>query len=145
MPEMLMCVVCSFYPLYPPTPGALLDSNLADKLHLPLTPDILLLPSDLNPFAKLLPVPPQLSAASLQPADSALHTQSAAGSNGKNAQVVCVNPGRLTKGSGGGTFSCFQIGASQEGQAAASGRAPATNGKLPHQVHLRCRVTVQRV
>ena len=132
-----MVHVCSFYPLYPPAAGALLDSSLADKLHLPITPDILLLPSDLNPFAKLLPIP----FAPPQPADLALHAQ---GSK-RAGQVVCVNPGRLTKGSGGGTFGCFQISPSDEGKAAALGGAPATNGKLPHQVHARCKVVVKRV
>lgn len=132
--------VCSFYPMYPPAAGALLDSSLAGKLHLPVTPDILLLPSDLNPFAKLVSLPTAPPAE----ADPALHTQHT--STTSNAgQVVCVNPGRLTKGSGGGTFSCFQVGASEEGRAAALGRAPTTNGKLPHQVHARCKVTVKRV
>ena len=126
--------------MYPPAAGTLLDSSLAGKLHLPVTPDILLLPSDLNPFAKLVPLP----VAPSPEADQALHTQHMpAASNA--GQVVCVNPGRLTKGSGGGTFSCFQIGAFEEGRAAALGSAPATNGKLPHQVHARCKVTVKRV
>ncbi|KAA6421903.1 MAG: DNA polymerase alpha subunit B [Trebouxia sp. A1-2] len=52
----------SYYPLYPPASGSLLDCSQASNLQLPVTPDILLLPSDLNPFAKLVPVrapPPQ--------------------------------------------------------------------------------------
>ena len=126
--------------MYPPAPGALLDSSIAHRLHLPLTPDILLLPSDLNPFAKLLPLP----LAPPQDADPALQNVGAVGSDGAG-QVVCVNPGRLTKGISGGTFSCFQIGASEEGRAAALGRAPGTNGKLPHHVHARCKVTIKRV
>ena len=128
---------CSFYPLYPPAAGALLDSSLADKLHLPISPDILLLPSDLTPFAKLLPCP----SAPPQAADPVVHPQGST----RAGQVVCVNPGRLTKGSGGGTFSCFQIGPSEEGKAAALGGAPATNGNLPHQIHARCKVTIKRV
>ena len=122
--------------MYPPAAGALLDSSLAGKLHLPVTPDILLLPSDLNPFAKLLPLP-------TAPPPEADPAHASARNNA--GRVVCVNPGRLTKGNGGGTFSCFQIGASEEGKAAAIGRAPATNGKLPHQVHARCKVTIKRV
>ena len=131
---------CSFYPLNPPAAGAMLDSSHADKLHLPITPDILLLPSDLNAFAKLVPLP----SAPPPGADPALPAQPTAGADHRG-QVVCVNPGRLTKGTGGGTFSCFQIGISAEGKAAAQGRAPATNGKIPHQVHTRCKVTIKRV
>ncbi|KAL3154503.1 hypothetical protein ABBQ32_013965 [Trebouxia sp. C0010 RCD-2024] len=130
----------SFYPMYPPAAGALLDSNLAGKLHLPVSPDILLLPSDLNPFAKLVSLP----VAPPSEADTASRTQPKSASSNAG-QVVCVNPGRLTKGSGGGTFSCFQIGMSEESRAAALGRAPATNGKLYHQVHARCKVTIRRV
>lgn len=133
--------VCSFYPMFPPAVGALLDSSLAGKLHLPISPHILLLPSDLNPFAKLLPLP----SAPPREADSALHSKhtTVAANAG---QVVCVNPGRLTKGNGGGTFSCFQIGLKPEdGKAAAPDSAPATNRKLPHHVHASCKVTIIRV
>ncbi len=129
---------CSYYPMYPPAPGSLLDASLASALQLPVTPDILLLPSDLNPFAKLLPLPtppPQgADPASCQPNSAC---------NG--SQVVCVNPGRLTKGAGGGTFTSIRIGPSEEGRAAALGRPPATNGKLMHNIHARCKVSISRV
>lgn len=46
---------CSFYPLYPPALGSFLDSSLGGALRMGVTPDVLLLPSDLAPFAKLLP------------------------------------------------------------------------------------------
>lgn len=127
--------------MFPPAVGALLDSSLAGKLHLPISPHILLLPSDLNPFAKLLPLP----SAPPREAGSALHSKDTIVSPNAG-QVVCVNPGRLTKGNGGGTFSCFQIGLkSEEDKAAALGGAPGTNRKLPHQVHERCKVTIVRV
>ena len=48
----------SFYPLFPPAPGACLDTQVAERYPQALdmgavgTPDLLLLPSDLNPFAK---------------------------------------------------------------------------------------------
>ncbi len=48
--------LCSFYPLYPPAPGACLDTSLNAALAMPVTPDVLLLPSNLAPFAKLVPV-----------------------------------------------------------------------------------------
>ena len=42
--------------MFPPPPGALLDTSLAaDALRLPASPDVLLLPSELSPFAQLLP------------------------------------------------------------------------------------------
>ena len=125
--------------MYPPAPGSLLDASQASKLQLRLTPDILILPSDLNPFAKLLPLmypPPQEAEPASHPASTAVQS---------TGQVVCVNPGRLTKGAGGGTFTTFQIGPSEEGRAAALGRPPATNGKLAHNVHLRCKATITRV
>lgn len=46
---------CSFYPLYPPALGTFLDSSLGAALGMAVTPDVLLLPSDLAPFAKMLP------------------------------------------------------------------------------------------
>ncbi|KAK9825396.1 hypothetical protein WJX81_000373 [Elliptochloris bilobata] len=45
----------SYYPLYPPPPGTLLDAALgASALPLPCSPDVLLLPSDLAPFARAI-------------------------------------------------------------------------------------------
>ena len=109
----------------------MLDTSLANHLQLPVTPDILLLPSDLNPFAKLVPLPKSPP----QVADS---TPAAANAAQANAQVVCVNPGRLTKGAGGGTFTTFQIGPDKDDQA-------ASKGNFAHNVHTRCKVTVTRV
>jgi hypothetical protein len=43
----------NFYPVYPPTPGFNLDMSHRDRLTMPFTPDILLLPSKLKPFAKV--------------------------------------------------------------------------------------------
>lgn len=46
----------SYFPVFPPPPGALLDTSLAaEALQLPVTPDVLLVPSELAPFAQLLP------------------------------------------------------------------------------------------
>ncbi|GLU06162.1 hypothetical protein SLE2022_232160 [Rubroshorea leprosula] len=76
----------SFYPLYPPVEAVPLDFSLApEALHLSLLPDLLILPSDIKYFIKVLSV------------------------GGKNegeeqAKCVCINPGRLAKGEGGGTF-----------------------------------------
>ncbi|KAK8943380.1 hypothetical protein KSP40_PGU006061 [Platanthera guangdongensis] len=44
----------SFYPLYPPSVNVPLDFSLApEAMDIPLTPDVLLLPSDLAPFIKV--------------------------------------------------------------------------------------------
>ena len=83
--------VCSYYPLFPPAVGMMLDTTLAQRLQLPATPDVLVLPSDLNSFAKLA-------------------TAGAA----QMGSTVCVNPGRLTKGSSGGTFAYLQVALGQE-------------------------------
>ncbi|XP_057738472.1 uncharacterized protein LOC130955598 [Arachis stenosperma] len=74
----------SFYPLYPPAEGVPLDFSLApEALHLPLVPDLLILPSDIKYFVKVLNV----------------------GSEETNCKkCIAVNPGRLAKGEGGGTF-----------------------------------------
>ena len=46
----------SYYPLFPPALGSFLDTSLGAALTLPVTPDVLLLPSNLAPFAKVAPV-----------------------------------------------------------------------------------------
>ena len=48
--------VRSYYPLFPPALGTFLDTSLGAALGMPVTPDVLLLPSNLAPFAKLAPV-----------------------------------------------------------------------------------------
>ncbi|XP_010415340.1 PREDICTED: DNA polymerase alpha subunit B-like [Camelina sativa] len=73
----------SFYPLYPPPESLPYDSSLAPKaLEISSIPDILLLPSDMRYFVKVL---------SLGEGEDAV-------------KCVCVNPGRLAKGEGAGTF-----------------------------------------
>ncbi|KAL8150091.1 hypothetical protein V2J09_019899 [Rumex salicifolius] len=76
----------SFYPLYPPAEDVPLDFSLApEALDIPSVPQILILPSDLSPFIKFVSV---------------------AGKEHDEVQksCICVNPGRLSKGIGGGTF-----------------------------------------
>ncbi|PKU87019.1 DNA polymerase alpha subunit B [Dendrobium catenatum] len=74
----------SFYPLYPPSTSVPLDLSLApEAMEIPCTPDVLLLPSDLAPFIKVLNY------------DS---------SGEETVSCMCINPGRLAKGIGGGTF-----------------------------------------
>ncbi|KAI3981828.1 hypothetical protein MKX01_027813 [Papaver californicum] len=76
----------SFYPLYPPSEDVPLDLSLApEALQIPVIPDILILPSDLASFVKVLSVGGK--AYGEQP-----------------VKCIAVNPGRLAKGVGGGTF-----------------------------------------
>ncbi|XP_009127568.1 DNA polymerase alpha subunit B [Brassica rapa] len=73
----------SFYPLYPPPESLPYDSRLAPQaLQISSIPDILLLPSDMKYFVKVLSI----------------------GEGEDAAKCVCVNPGRLAKGEGAGTF-----------------------------------------
>lgn len=49
----LLVCPCSMYPLYPPHPSACLDTTADYALRLEQLPHLLLLPSDLAPFAKV--------------------------------------------------------------------------------------------
>jgi DNA polymerase alpha subunit B len=96
--------------MFPPPPALPLDSASSTALELPCTPDVLVLPSDLQPFAKLVPVPvPRITlalAAAGEAGPSAMETDDAAAAGRETGQssegsVVCINPGRLTKGTNG--------------------------------------------
>ncbi len=80
---LLICcllLLCSYFPMYPPPAGTLLDTSLAAALDLPCSPDILIVPSDLAAFAKLIPVRQTLDFDASE-----------------DGKTVCINPGRLTK------------------------------------------------
>eukprot|EP00798_Chlamydomonas_sp_ICE-L_P021544 gene21544-28536_t len=90
----------SFYPIYPAAVGTCLDSSQASQLHLRQPPNVLVLPSDLAPFAKGAIPNSQASASETTPSKT-----SAVGL----ASTICINPGRLTKGSSGGTFALVDV------------------------------------
>uniref|UniRef100_A0A8C4ENS4 DNA polymerase alpha subunit B n=1 Tax=Dicentrarchus labrax TaxID=13489 RepID=A0A8C4ENS4_DICLA len=70
----------SYYPLYPPVEEVNMDYEKFQSFgQLPLTPDVLIIPSELRYFVKNV------------------------------VGCVCVNPGRLTKGQVGGTYSRLLI------------------------------------
>jgi DNA polymerase alpha subunit B len=73
----------SFYPLFPALLGFPLDTARSAAMELPCTPDVLITPSDLAPFAKVVA------------ADC--------------GNVLCINPGRLTKGISGNDGSCLPL------------------------------------
>ncbi|XP_073306796.1 uncharacterized protein [Primulina huaijiensis] len=78
---------CSFYPLYPPAEDVPLDYSLANEaLHLSSVPDILILPSDLAHFVKVLSLEERIEGE-------------------RQIECICVNPGRLARGEGGGFFA----------------------------------------
>ena len=104
-----------------------MDTSHYSALQLRNSPDLLLLPSNLAPFAKLLPMEAAAggqSAAVLPPASDASPASSSA--------VVAVNPGRLAKGVSGGTFAHIQV-------------VPADEGDARDGVHKRMRVDVKRL
>ena len=71
----------SFYPLYPPPDHVYLDFSRAASLRMPVTPDILFMPSKMKHFV-----------ADLQPHKS-----------------IVVNPEYLTKGPSGGTYALVAV------------------------------------
>jgi DNA polymerase alpha subunit B len=130
----------SFFPLYPAPQGALLDARRGAGLALPRAPHLLVLPSDLAPFAKLLPggtaaseaaaAPPAEGGAAAEDGASAMETEApaeaasgaaaAAAPRGDTA-TICVNPGRLARGSLGGTFAHVHVAAGAGGAGAPLG------------------------
>lgn len=122
---------CSFYPLFPAAPGACLDTTADSALAIEQLPDLLILPSDLAPFAKAVlssgPYP-ECSAAAAAGA-AAAGSQSSEGQLGR--EVLAINPGRLVKGNGGGTYAVLTV---------AHGAAAAEGGLARN-----CRVEIVRV
>ncbi|GAA0154934.1 DNA-directed DNA polymerase [Lithospermum erythrorhizon] len=75
----------SFYPLYPPAEAVPVDFSLAaEVLEISSIPDILIIPSDLANFVRVLSV-------------GKINDE-------EEIKCICVNPGRLARGEGGGFF-----------------------------------------
>lgn len=85
----------TFVPAHPCAPWAAADVGLGCPL--PFAPHLLLLPGDLAPFAKLLPPGRHVVGADGAPRA------------GEGRTTVAVNPGRLVRGAGGGTFAVVSI------------------------------------
>jgi DNA polymerase alpha subunit B len=91
----------SFYPLFPAASGLPLDlSATPEALHMLSLPNIIILPSDLAPFVKVL----QVGDDHKQTEPELLQNDSN-GDHAKQSKCVCINPGRLAKGTNGGTFA----------------------------------------
>ena len=98
-----------------------------------VTPDVLVLPSDLNPFAKVVPRVPEPAASATAPAMPARAAEpkpSAAAD-----AFVAMNPGRVAKGNAGGAFALVRI----------AEHAPVGPGEHVHAVGERARVDIVRV
>ena len=111
------------YPLFPPAPGACVDASLSRHLSLEKTPDVLVLPSDLQPFARV--VGDNTNAVDTTAADK------------DDKRFVAVNPGRLAKGNIGGTLAHVYV---SEGAP-----EPGASGVQAHSVHSRARVDIVRI
>lgn len=128
----------SFYPLYPPAAGVPLDASLSAGLDMTVTPDLLVLPSDLAAFAKVVRLP--------SPAAAAAAGCAAVGTaSGGDDAVVVINPGRAAKGGSAGTFAWVRIAPSAEGAAVLAGEPAPTNAGVPHRVAERCQVQIIRL
>lgn len=103
----------SFYPLFPPPADgqAQLDLRHSEHWRMPVTPDLLLLPSKLTPFAKDV------------------------------GGALCINPGTLTKGGGGGTYAMLNIHPLPFDRL--EKMAPGT--EVPHEVARRTSVEIVRI
>ena len=141
-------------------------------LAMPFSPDVLLLPSDLAPFARVATAeaPPALridESGELVVASSSsttAATTSAAGAAGApspssdsalpppqpGVEAVAVNPGRaVTAGGGGGTAAVIILGArrkeEEEKEGAAASAAAAADDAVDNDVVSRCRVDIVRL
>lgn len=139
----------SAYPLFPPAVGVCLDAALASHLAMDTTPDLLLLPSDLNPFAKVVSQAGAMSQAVegapvLPPAagvGNGAGAEAEAGvgaAGGEELSFIALNPGRLAKGNIGGTLAHVYI--SERARDPSAGDGPQL-----HALHARARVDIVRI
>lgn len=110
--------IYSFYPLFPPALGTTLDLSLSPgSLDLPSNVDIMVLPSDLNPFVKVLSESSTKLASHKRACPNTCDVQKGLSPQMKENRTgdsilegwsgqtrLSVNPGRLAKGINGGTF-----------------------------------------
>jgi DNA polymerase alpha subunit B len=119
----------SYFPMYPAPLNIPLDAARggAGGLDLPCSPDVLVSPSDLAPFAKLV-------------SPSSSSSESSGG-----VETVVINPGRLTRGVTGGTYAKVVIAPLKEGVEVAGGAAASTNAPVAHGINQRCKVEIVKI
>lgn len=104
-----------FYPLFPPPLGSLLDLSVGPPtLRPPFVPDLLLLPSDLGPFVKVIPreslsSPQSVSIDPNEVKEENRKDEKKDKRKDETLSYVCINPGRLAKGKNGGTYADISI------------------------------------
>ena len=113
----------SYYPMFPTSANVCLDVSHPESFDMVGLPEIVLTPSDLAPFAK------QATINDLRVnLDDESNPVKATGSH----SVICVNPGRATKGATAGTFAHVYVNGAS-GSVAAEG------------IESRCRVDIKRI
>jgi len=125
----------SAYPLFPAPAGACLDASLAAHLEMDVTPDVLLVPSDLNPFAKIVAQP--AGGVVAKAAEGAPPLPPRAKDDEDAPAFVALNPGRLAKGNIGGTIAHVYV---TEGAP-----EPGARGEQAHAIERRARVDIVRI
>jgi DNA polymerase alpha subunit B len=116
----------TYFPMFPPPASIPMDTSRGYGLELPCTPNVLVAPSDLAPFAKVVAIA-QPALAAVESVDAAMTEATASNSN-----VICINPGRVTKGTTAGTFVHMWVAQGQE-------------NALSSGVDARCRVEVKKL
>ena len=90
-----MCFVhMQLLPAVSAASGGMSGHLTGQALDMPCTPDIVLLPSDLAPFAKVAPCG---------------DAPSEAASPAALQKIVCINPGRLVRDKSGATYAWLQV------------------------------------
>ncbi len=116
----------SYYPNFPAPKGTSLDLQFWKKLQMPCAPDVLISPSRLIHLAKRIGVPGQ---------DQPL---------AKEGETLLLNPGKLTKINGGGTFARLWIRPMLESDIP-EGVPDDEDAEVPHFVASRTRCEIVRI
>lgn len=112
----------NYYPMYPPSTNVALDVSSPDSLDIMSIPEVLVTPSDLAPFAKIAKVH--------SPSIGEQQDAKCAGITGCSRDIVCINPGRVTKGATAGTFAHVYINKKETREELISSRCKVDIRKL---------------
>lgn len=112
----------SYYPMFPTSANVCLDVTHPESFDMVGLPEIVLTPSDLAPFAKQATV----NDLRVNLDDEVSPVQTTASHN-----IVCVNPGRATKGATAGTFAHVYVN--------------AASGSIAQGIEGRCKVEIKKI